>query len=134
MARTSSPKSKQKIRVSSSTVLKSLGTTKILKTRTARAVLAGTPRPLGLSTRRKFHVATRNLLNDSIRLGVARNKKNESLSSELSNFLKFKRPDAVPVCVRRKERREVLFARKFAGVGKVRRAKWTPESFISCKG
>lgn len=132
MARTSKPK---KTSAPASRVLKSLGTIQVLKKPALRrATLAGAPRPLGLSTRRKFFVATKNLLNNSIRLVVARNKINESLRTELPNSLKFERPNSVPVCVRRKVRREVLFASKFAGVGKVRRAKWTTESHISCKG
>lgn len=133
MARTSKPKKTSK--VPASRVLKSLGTIEVLKKPALRrATLAGGARPLGLSTRRKFFVATKNLLNNSIRLAVARNKSNESLRTELSNGLKFERPNSVPVCVRRKVRREVLFASKFAGVGKVRRAKWSAESHISCKG
>lgn len=132
MARTSSPKKTSK--VPASRVLKSLGTIEVLKKPALRrATLADVRRPLGLSTRRKLF-ATNNLLNDSIRFAVARNKPNESLRTELPNTLKFKRPNSVPVCVRRKVRREVLFASKFAGVGKVRRAKWTAESHIFCKG
>ena len=128
-------KSKKTSKVPASRVLKTLGTLEVVKKPALRrATLAGAPRPLGLSTRRKFFVSTKNLSNNSIRLAVARNKSNESLRAELPNALKFERPNSVPVCVRRKVRREVLFASKFAGVGKVKRAKWTAESHISCKG
>lgn len=127
-------KSKKTSKVPASRVLKTLGTLEVVKKPALRRATLAHTRALGLSTRRKFFVATKNLLNNSIRLAVARNKSNESLRAELPNALKFERPNSVPVCVRRKVRREVLFASKFAGVGKVKRAKWTAESHISCKG
>lgn len=38
-----------------------------------------------------------------------------------------------PTCIRRAIRRNVLFARGFAGRSKVKMAKWTDKSKVSCK-
>lgn len=46
----------------------------------------------------------------------------------------FKRPEVASDCVRRRNRREVLFARGKGGSIKVRFARWLPRSFVSCKG
>ena len=51
-----------------------------------------------------------------------------------SNVIAFQNPEVVVTCVRRKTRREVLFAKGGAGGGKkIRRPKWTWRSRISCK-
>lgn len=46
----------------------------------------------------------------------------------------FQEPDRVAVCIRRKARREVLFAKKRAGRGGMRRPRRTWLSKISCRG
>lgn len=46
----------------------------------------------------------------------------------------FKRPSTDNHCVRRRQRREVLFARGLGGSIKVRFARWRSTSFVSCKG
>lgn len=48
--------------------------------------------------------------------------------------LRFKQPKDVFVCIRRKKRREVLFATRKSGFGrKVSRPRYTEQSEISCK-
>lgn len=44
----------------------------------------------------------------------------------------FDKPAGVPVCVRRRVRREVLHARGFGGVRKLRRPHFNPFSKVSC--
>lgn len=47
--------------------------------------------------------------------------------------IRFDKPDQVLVCVRRKTRREIMFATKNAGRGGQRRARWNEASRISCR-
>lgn len=61
-------------------------------------------------------------------------KVSSSSSSPLDNL---KTRDVTPrlkseVCKERAERREVLFAKGFAGKGKVKKAKWTQDSKVRC--
>lgn len=44
----------------------------------------------------------------------------------------FKTPGKVPVCVRRQQRREVIFARGRAGRG-YRKPRWSPRSYERCR-
>lgn len=49
-------------------------------------------------------------------------------------YHRFETPRAVPVCLRRSNRRRVLFALRKTGRGSSnRRARWTAKSFIRCK-
>ena len=46
----------------------------------------------------------------------------------------FTQKNQVPVCIRRRQRRRLLFKIGFAGRGRVKYAKWTEMSRVSCKG
>lgn len=64
---------------------------------------------------------------------VTRSKKTNRYDALAArSVLGFKRPEGVAICVRRRERREVLHANGVAG-GRVARPRWTSESKISCR-
>lgn len=48
-------------------------------------------------------------------------------------YHRFETPQRVPVCVRRQDRRRVLFALRKTGKASGRRARWTAKSYIRCK-
>lgn len=68
---------------------------------------------------------------------VERGRMRAGLFSEFSTtgreYFAFRRPDRVPVCIRRQERREVIFAKRHAGKGgRGRRRRYSRDSFVKC--
>lgn len=53
--------------------------------------------------------------------------------SALPHRISFPHPESVLVCVRRRRRRETLFASGKAGKGRLRRPKWNAWSHVSCR-
>lgn len=51
-----------------------------------------------------------------------------------THIVSFDKPLLNPVCIKRALRKRVLFAKGFAGKGKVKKAVWNEDSKISCKG
>lgn len=60
------------------------------------------------------------------------NRRNRRIGSFSKERVAFASPRKVMVCVRRKERREVLFAKKRTGAGN-KRPRWTETSYTACR-
>lgn len=63
---------------------------------------------------------------------VNSDKRNVQRSSPFSNYFKFAVPEKVTVCVRRKQRREVLFAKRKTGKGAKARRRRNYYTAIHC--